>query len=261
MDLFSYRKPFKPFISYLIKDLRTPRILLPPDKDLSVHDFFNYRFGTEISDYLVNSLCIGITGGDSHKLSMKAMFPNLLKKEQTHGSIVKAMFQKEDLLKELATNDLVQKSVEEKWAVFSFHNGIETLATGISDSIRKNHRSIANLMSNTKVTSILFERDQIKVDVETFNKSQRLCVDHVFSAVPAFKLGHLLNESKLQKLLFSIPTVHMAVVCLQFNGEIIPKDFGFGFLVPSIENSPILGVTFDSCIFPKENSNMTQMTV
>lgn len=265
--LVSSRKPFKPFLSYLYKDWRTPPVEVLPDEDISVDAFFRYRFGAEIADYLVNPLCTGIAGGNSEELSMRSMFPNVFLKEQKFGSFVRGMFSSQDIYGELADHWLVKQSVDEQWAVFSFKCGIQTLADQLCKRLSQQHSSIVEMMPNTKITNLTFAHntatisaDETDVDI---SRTRTLQVDHVFSCIPAYKLASLLSgQSKLKSTLKAIPTVHMAVVSLYFDRKVLPDYLtGFGFLVPSREKSPILGVTFDSCIFPSETNHGTKLTV
>lgn len=268
IHLFQSRKPFKPFISYLAKDWRTPPVQIKPGEDLSVDAFFRYRFAPEIADYLVNPLCIGITGGNSKALSMKSMFSNVLKKEQQFGSVVRGMFSSsEDIRADLADHWLVKKSVEEKWAVFSFDGGIQRLPDNLCSQFAKNHASTVELMPDTEVTNLTFTENKVmisadKTDVD-MSSPVNLQVDHIFSSIPSFKLATLLpGHQKLKSSLKAIPTCHMALVSMQFDRDVLPESLnGFGFLVPLKENSPILGVTFDSCIFPSKTSQGTKLTV
>lgn len=268
IHLFQARKPFKPFISYMVKDWRTPPVQIKPGDDMSVDAFFRYRFAPEIADYLVNPLCIGITGGNSSALSMQSMFPNVLKKEQKFGSVVRGMFSSnEDIYADLADHWLVKKSVQEKWAVFSFDGGVQRLPDRLCTELKENYSSAIELMPDTEVTNLTFTENKVMISADKadadLSSSLNLQVDHVFSSIPAFKLASLLSgHEELKSTLKAIPTVHMAVVSLQFDREVLPKVVhGFGFLVPLKENSPILGVTFDSCIFQSEASQGTKLTV
>ena len=47
----------------------------------------------------------------------------------------------------------------------------------------------------------------------------------------------------------------MAVVNLVYDSDLI-KNPGFGYLVPSSENSKVLGVIYDSCVFPQKNKSI-----
>jgi oxygen-dependent protoporphyrinogen oxidase len=43
----------------------------------------------------------------------------------------------------------------------------------------------------------------------------------------------------------------MHVVNLVYQGNVLPTN-GFGYLVPDQEDEAILGVVFDSCVFPSQ---------
>lgn len=50
-----------------------------------------------------------------------------------------------------------------------------------------------------------------------------------------------------------LPKKSLWVVNLVFDGDVLPKK-GYGFLIPMKEKESLLGVLFDSCIFPEQNS-------
>lgn len=263
-DLFLYKKPFKPFLFYLINDLRRPIVKINSDfDDISVYDFFKYRFGEEVVDYLINSLCIGITGGNSRNLSMRSIFSSIFQKEQIYGSVIKGMLKgKDDIWKDLKNNSLIQKSINEKWAVFSFENGIETLPKRLIKLLNDNDlESYCHLLPGSKVTGLNFNKNDISIEFICDSVNNSVNVDYIFSSIPAINLAQILpNEfDTLRNNLMSIKPVHMALVCLQYEDQIIEPDKGFGFLVPPNQNSNILGVTFDSCIFPSKFTKMTVM--
>lgn len=73
-----------------------------------------------------------------------------------------------------------------------------------------------------------------------------LDADLVLAAIPAPSLAAMLNlDSPLQCLTLS-------TVSLGWEGSLLKKP-GFGFLIPEKEGSPILGMTWDSEIFPHHN--------
>lgn len=263
-DLFLYKKPFKPFLFYLFNDLLRPIVKLDSNfNDISVYDFFKYRFGDEIVDYLINPLCIGITGGNSRDLSMRSIFSSIFQKEQNYGSVIKGILKtKDDIWKDLKNNPLIQKSINDKWAVFSFENGIETLPKRLQTLLTGNDfGSYCHLLPGSQVTGLNFNKNDISIEFICDNNKNSVNVDHIFSAIPAINLAKILpNEFDiLRSNLMSIKPVHMALVCLQYNDQIIEPDKGFGFLVPPNQNSNILGVTFDSCIFPSKSTKLTVM--
>lgn len=272
-------KPFRPMITYLAKDLITRRINLAkyPQNDISVYEFFKHRFGPDIADYAADPLCTGISGGNARELSMKSMFPGLLAKEQTHGSVVKGMMkQKDDIYQDLINDQLIQKSIDEKWSVFSFDRGIETFTDKMVQFLQNNYSQTIEMIQSTQVVGLKMNPDnKMIVNTKQSNgQALHLTVDHVFSSllssdlakiisVPSFQ-DSLVSIERLTSTLASIPTAHMIVVCMQFDGQLLPSpDYGFGFLVPSKENANILGVTFDSCMFPQQSGqpDRTVLTV
>jgi len=45
--------------------------------------------------------------------------------------------------------------------------------------------------------------------------------------------------------------VNVAVVNVEYTGNVLNRDPAFGFLIPSSQKEPILGVIFDSSAFPQ----------
>jgi oxygen-dependent protoporphyrinogen oxidase len=83
--------------------------------------------------------------------------------------------------------------------------------------------------------------------------------DHIFMTVPGSVAGKILGE-EWQPLL-NIPTTSVAVVNLAYEGELLPNQ-GFGYLVPSSEKEPILGVIWQSSVFPTQQpKNSTVLNV
>lgn len=89
--------------------------------------------------------------------------------------------------------------------------------------------------------------------------SKTIECDYVISSLPANCLRDVLFGDKISpvfELLNSISFVNVGVVSLQFEQSaqnLLHKNQGFGILVPSSEPVPILGVIFDSCVFPEHN--------
>ena len=104
------------------------------------------------------------------------------------------------------------------------------------------------------VESLVFSPDQVKVRTPkgTFN------ADQVYSTLPAHQLSLLLNDPFLQ----AIPSASLVVVNVGYRSSVLRMP-GFGYLVPSQENEKILGVVWDSSIFPEQNREQeeTRLTV
>ena len=77
-------------------------------------------------------------------------------------------------------------------------------------------------------------------------------VSRVISALPANSLANVVSAShpNLTTMLNSIEQVTVGLVNLEWTGQRI-TDEAFGFLVPSTQNLPVLGVVYDTCAFPQ----------
>ena len=63
--------------------------------------------------------------------------------------------------------------------------------------------------------------------------------------------------SDLEK--FEASNVHVYLV--EMPKMVLPKEAGFGFLMPTCEDKNILGVIYDSCSFPEHDSFGSRFTV
>ncbi|NXB27659.1 PPOX oxidase, partial [Eulacestoma nigropectus] len=68
-----------------VQDLVTPAGTGP---DESAHAFACRRFGSEVADVAVDSLCRGVFAGDSRALSVRSCFPALFQAERRRGSVL-----------------------------------------------------------------------------------------------------------------------------------------------------------------------------
>jgi oxygen-dependent protoporphyrinogen oxidase len=152
--------------------------------------------------------------------------------------------------------------------IFSFKNGLQTLPDTIFETY-KNENNV-NFFLSSEIIKLNFDSNKTSPFSIFFqNKNQKdikkLEFDHIISTIPAQNLSLLLEPfstsfSSLQK----IPTVSIATINIGYKEDVIPNKFkGFGFLVPPQNKNPVLGVTFDSLIFPEHNNNKleTRLTV
>lgn len=253
---FSRAPPFsRPLVLAALQDLCTPRESLCDD---SIYNFAQRRFGQEIADYAVAPLICGICAGDAKEISVKFLMKTLFDWEQTHGGVLRGYFKsamKRDYQEESEMSELARRARDEKWNVYALKGGLQTLPETLQTHLEK--RGV-KLHVNSKVTELEFLNTG-EVTVK-YSSGSTINVSHVYSSIPAYSLANLVQyqHPALAEELRGIPYVTVAVVNLHFKTEdlIIPA---FGFLVPPIENSPILGVVFDSCCTP--NQSGTVLTV
>ena len=81
------------------------------------------------------------------------------------------------------------------------------------------------------------------------------CSNFVSALSPSI-LSELLRPSlpHLANLLSQYEETSLNVYLVELSEKELPKENGFGFLVPSCEDKSLLGVTFDSCVFPEHDS-------
>lgn len=124
---------------------------------------------------------------------------------------------------------------------FKKRKGIVTLRRGMESLVL----ALANRL----------ERElKLNSEIENFND-----FDHVISTIPAHALAKILPQSQLQELLEEIPFRSLGVVHLGYAKNVNPFE-GFGYLIPSKENEKVLGVIFDSSVFPEQGKG-TRLTV
>lgn len=236
-----------------------PKILLEwkispgTDEDESIHHFFARRFGLEIVDNFIDPLTSGIYAGDAHNLSMRSCFPHLFQWEREYGSILKGAIFKFFSKKDKATSPFIKKM--KKAHLFSFKNGMETLPKELAKRL-ENH-----ILTDHEVIGMQFNTDFIELRLKngsTFKAEQ------VYSTLPAQALSSLIrpHNCEVANLLNTMTATSVASVSLGYKRKLMTPE-GFGYLVPSKEKENILGVVWDSCVFPQQGSQSdgTRLTV
>ncbi|XP_040268472.1 protoporphyrinogen oxidase [Bufo bufo] len=248
--------PFtRPLFLCGLRDLTAPR---GTTEDESVHDFFSRRFGKELADIVIDSLCRGVFAGDSRQLSVRSCFPFLYEAERNKRSVVLGMVSGGDKTPH-PDSPLIQRSKKEKWSQWSLRGGMQTLSDALEEYIRG--RGV-EIHKDTPVEAL--ERRtgngwQIKLP------DGSVAADHMISAVPAAVMSRLLNPiaESMASTLREMSAANVAVVNLEYDGEVLPVS-GFGHLIPSFEDSAMLGIVYDSLAFPEHNrrgASSTRLTV
>lgn len=230
--------------------------------DDTMYNFVERRFGTDVAKYLISAMLCGICAGDAKEISVKFLLKNFFEYEQQHGNItmglIKQMFSakpKSHVPVAGAPCPLVTRARGEYWSIYSMKNGLEQLPKTLVEHLQ---RTPVPLNLNSSCESIAFD-DKHSVTVKI--NGQKHSASSLISSLPAFALGRLLEQQHpvLANELNHIPYVDVGVINLQYEGNVLPSP-AFGFLVPPSENSPILGVLYDSACFDM-GANTTVLTV
>lgn len=219
--------------------LRLPAEIFVPKgttADESVYEFVCRRFGRKCAEYLADPLVTGIFAADARQLSLRAAFPQIYNMEQTHGSLIRAMFTRKRV-----------RSGKRRDILYSLRNGMGQL---------------------TETLTALYHSD-IKTNVEAYSVAKsgegyivqssetKHFADTLFVCTPAFAAAQLLHELNpaLAGALAAIQYAPIAVTGLAFaraTAAALPP--GFGYLVPSSENNATLGTIFSSNVYAQRSS-------
>lgn len=208
------RTPFSLFPKMILPLLREPFRAPSLAEDESIYDFASRRFNPALANTFFDPMTLGIFAGDIHKLSLRSSFPFLHQWEQTHGSLLRALWRRPRTPSRL----------------FTLQRGLSSLITTLAQKIS------ADIYLDTPVLAI--ERK----GVVTPNRFWE--ADHIISALPAPIIGRLTN------LWPNFSTASIWVVNLTFPPNALSHS-GFGYLVPTQEKEPLLGAIFDSSLFPQ----------
>lgn len=261
-SILQTKPPFKePLIVSLMRDMRSKytgdRLI-----DDSMYNFAERRFGPDIAKYLISSMLCGICAGDAKEISVKFLMKSLFEHEQQHGNITMGLVKSAFGAKKPTTpvadgspSPLVKRALAERWSVYSLSHGMEALPKALVSHLQ---RESVDLSLNSKCDSIRFDGQQsATVTINGREHSTRALI----CSLPAFEIGRLVRPQHpaLADELSNIPYVDVAVINLKYAGDLLPSP-GFGFLVPPSENSPILGVIYDSACFDM-GADTTVLTV
>ena len=218
----------KLFIKAIIKDFTAVRF----NGDETIASFVDRHFGIEFRALFFDSMVSGVWAGDIEKMSISATLPLLKELEDRNGSIIKAL---STYKAKSFDSKKYGKEVSSK-ALFSFKGGMQTFV---------------NALENYLSDFIIYDAD---IDAVHFSDKVELVVngesqffDELVSTIPAYSIAAY-TDSKLSALLQSIHYAPIAVLNMKLPKAAIDFD-GFGFLVPSSENSVVLGMVANSNTF------------
>lgn len=214
--------------------MREPFVRSKSPEHESVAEFVSRRIGSEFLDKAIDPFVSGVYAGDPKNLSMRSAFPKLYEMERDFGSLIMGTIRRK-----------VEKADPNFPRTFSFRGGLKTLITTLADEI-------GDAVKLSAPVSGIEDADdgRFRVNDEEF--------DAVVISTPSFVAAELVEsrDKKLGKLLSEVNYPQVAVVVLGFKSEKIgAKLDGFGFLIPSKENRPILGTLYHSAVFPERSPN------
>lgn len=182
-------------------------------EDESIYDFAHRRFGAKIAETVFDPMTLGVYGGEIEKLSVKACFPFLVRWEQERGSVIRGFLAKK----------------KGKSGLFTLRSGMGSLIEALAKKL--------NVVLNCPVEEVR--------ENGVFAGGKFWEADRIVSALPGQVLGRLTGFWE------DFKTKSLWVVRLGFEKEFLKKS-GFGYLVPSREKEQLMGMVWDSKIFPEQ---------
>lgn len=216
--------------------LHPPR---PMQSDETVGQMVERHFGREMVDRLADPLLAGVYGGDSRRLSARAVLPRFVEMEEKHGSLSRAMLASRKKMKAAMAGRLAPPLFS------SMRNGMQQMQDALLSRLTREW-----LHTDAVVVSIEQQRDAWDVQ---FADGTSEWFDAVIVATPANVAGMLLSrvDAGLAEDLQAIPySSSITVTQIYERSDLRGLPAGFGLLVPRIERRRILACTFVHNKFP-----------
>jgi oxygen-dependent protoporphyrinogen oxidase len=201
--------------------------------DESVGSFATRRLGREAYERLVQPLLGGIHTADADKLSLAATFPEYMAQEQFHGRIQR-------------TSSQAKESGARYGMFVAPRDGIGSLVQRLADRLPQ-----GCIRLNVGVASL--ERADANSCRVTLAAGQTETFNAVILALPSPAAAKLLAnlDPQLSQDLAAIQYASCAVVSAAYRrDQFAHQPTGFGFVVPRIEQRPIIAGSFASEKFP-----------
>lgn len=211
--------------------------------DETVWEFIMRRFNYDVAQRVFDPMVVGIFGGDSRLISIRAIFPKLKEWEEQYGSVTKGLWKYWLQNRKNPKNSPYIPNVPSS-AIFSFREGVEqlisALLTKVPATVHYQHEA-----------QEVFETEK-GIVVKT-NQGE-FTADYVFGSLPAIQTGNLFIKDipTFSRELISLKSQGLIVLNFGYKEAVLPIE-GFGYLTPNYVGEDVLGVIFDSSIFKQHN--------
>ncbi|RKH16575.1 protoporphyrinogen oxidase [Corallococcus praedator] len=220
----------------------------PTGVDETLAQLGRRHLGREATTVLLDAFQTGIYAGDPEQLSAEATFPQLVKFERDHRSLILGAIRSQRAARKVAPTPTQEGGPKSKLTglLSTFDKGLGVLVDALSASLGDAVRTDA------KVEGLTRTADGWKLQVRERGQPVELLASQVVLATPSYVAADLLRplDAPLASTLEGIGYAPMAVVHLGFAPGATAKPDGFGFLVPAVEGKAVLGTIHVSTTFP-----------
>jgi oxygen-dependent protoporphyrinogen oxidase len=207
-------------------------LLVPARRDggeESLQAFGYRRLGKGFTDVLLDAMTAGIYATTPDRVSVQAAFPLVVRLEREHGGLFRGMLARR------------KRQAGPGGILMSFKGGVGRFVEHLHEVIPAQWRL------GDPVQAV--QRDAQGYTVISSSESSR--VDRIVVSTPAFAASQMLAglDPQLAALVGQIEYSPIAVVGFGYRELDHPLD-GFGLLTTTAAHKPVLGVLWDSSIFP-----------
>jgi oxygen-dependent protoporphyrinogen oxidase len=221
-----------PLLSWRAKLRVLGEIFTPARRDItdeSLRDFGYRRVGKEFTDTFLDPMSAGIYASTAAKLSVHAAFPAVVRLEREYGGLFKGMIKRR------------KRRAGPGGRLMSFHGGVGTFVDHLGEVLGETVRTGIKVRSLRRGTEgyILLTTDG------------ELTADAVVLSTPAYAAARMLRhlDDELAYWLGQVGYTPIAVVGFGYRDLAHPLK-GFGLLTTAASQQEVLGVLWDSSIFP-----------
>ncbi|MEB3245704.1 MAG: protoporphyrinogen oxidase [Vampirovibrionales bacterium] len=240
--------------AYLLAEPFRARFDARQNPDPAISEWVAHRLGPEVLARFVAPFLSGVYAGDPAQLGIGSVLPGLLELEQTHGSLVRGMINRQlekiapkSAQKTLKT-DVKTAQKKPKYALLGFANGMQTLTDALANALPAKTMMLGQ---GAAIITPVAQNESYCVQLES---GESIRARQLTLAVPAFETARLLAQcmpTEALEPLSSIPYAAVGVVHVRVPVAALQHALdGFGFLVPKSENTPLLGCIWASALYP-----------
>jgi oxygen-dependent protoporphyrinogen oxidase len=223
--------------------LREPFRPAGDGSDESVHAFATRRLGPEAARAILSPFVTGVYAADSHAISLPAGFPRLAALD-ARGGLVRGMLAQ--AAQRIAGRLRGDKPVTTPRGMWAPAGGVEALVRALAAELgpRVHHgRPIARIEPVSGGVRLRDPSGHARLDVEQW--------DGAVLAIPAEDAAGLVSSPDFANRLGVFHRAPAAQVYLGFDDGAVPRARdGFGLLVAHGEDVRVLGVVFESTVWP-----------
>ena len=222
--------------AWFVPRIFLPGVLKPAAEDVSIGRFVAPLFGERAIDHLIDPALKGIFGGDARKLSARSVFPDLFRHAADGGSLFSYF--------RARTSKTRGKRVKRR--AFVLRGGMQTLIEALMQKGR-----LAPDMAKDRAVRLLALGGDLGFVVHTAG-GEDLHTRSVYLTTSGAASAPLISglDSQLAEGLASLRYASIAVVHAAVRRSAPVPPCSFGILFPSGLPSKLLGVMFNSSLFP-----------